>query len=335
MDVIKATSAADFRGLVPALIGYTPTRSIVAIPFAGSRTVGAARFDLNPTLGSGSLASSIVGVICRVPTADRMAVVIYTDDDSEASRGLVNALLARADECGLSVTDALYVARDGWGSYLSDDHPRPLAEINTALAVGHPVAASQHAGTEIPAADDTRLCEVNTAFEGFGLGDVAETDWITLGEVAVTTPAEEIDPFEAACLIFALSRPALRDVALVQWASDQAGGERAAEAQAGWERGEEYPADLAAIMWGDAPRPDAARLSAALTTVRHLTALTPQPVRAGLLASAAWLSWALGRSTHAADYARQALAIDPSHGLAEIVASFIQASHLPSWAFEN
>ena len=43
MDVIKATSAADFLGLVPALIGYTPTRSIVAIPFAGSRTVGAHR----------------------------------------------------------------------------------------------------------------------------------------------------------------------------------------------------------------------------------------------------------------------------------------------------
>ena len=40
MDVIKATSAADFLGLVPALIGYTPTRSIVAIPYAGSRTVG-------------------------------------------------------------------------------------------------------------------------------------------------------------------------------------------------------------------------------------------------------------------------------------------------------
>lgn len=242
--------------------------------------------------------------------------------------GVVNADHLRMDEASVAFAKAFFAQHKPVGA---------ICHAAWTLVEGDVVRGRTltSAGTEFPAADDTRLCEVNTAFEGFGLGDVAETDWITLGEVAVTTPAEEIDPFEAACLIFALSRPALRDVALVQWASDQAGGERAAEAQAGWERGEEYPADLAAIMWGDAPRPDAARLSAALTTVRHLTALTPQPVRAGLLASAAWLSWALGRSTHAADYARQALAIDPSHGLAEIVASFIQASHLPSCAFEN
>lgn len=335
MDVIKATSAADFLGLVPALLGCTPTHSIVAMPFVGSRTIGAARFDLNPALDPATLASSIVGVICRVPTADGLAIVVYTDQDGESSRGLVSALRARADECGLSVADALYVARDGWGSYLANDEPRPLSEINTALAVGHPVAVDQHAGSEIPDVDPDRLDAVNTAFEGFGLGVVAEADWIALGEVAVSTPVEEIDPLVAVCLIFALSRPALRDVALVQWATDQAGGERAADAQAGWERGEEYPADLAAIMWGNAPRPDPTRLSTALMTVRHLTALTPQPLRSGLLASAAWLSWALGRSTHAADFARQALTAEPGHGLAVIVASFADASHLPAWAFEN
>lgn len=335
MDVIKATSAADFLGLVPALIGYTPTRSIVAIPFAGNRTLGAARFDLNPAHGPSEIASTIVGIICRVEAADGLAIVIYTDDDSDTCRGLAPALLARADECGLKIKDALYVAHNGWGGLLTDEGPRPLAEINASLAEGHPIAGDQHSGAEIPAPAPARLDAVSAAFEDFGLGDVADADWTALAEAAVTSPAEEIDAADAVRLIFALSRPALRDVALVQWASDLAGGERAAEAQAGWERGEEYPADLAAIMWGDAPRPDAARLSAALTTVRHLTALTPQPVRAGLLASAAWLSWALGRSTHAADYARQALAIDPSHGLAEIVASFIQASHLPSWAFEN
>lgn len=335
MDVIKATSAADFLGLVPALVGCTPSCSIVAIPFAGSRTIGAARFDLNPTLDPATLASAIVGVICRVPAADGFAVVVYTDEAGEASQGLVSALLACADKCGLVVADALYVARDGWGSYMADDKPRPLSEINTALAEDRPAAADQHAGTEIPAADPDRLDAVTTAFEDFGLGDVAEADWIALGEVAVTTPAEEIDPLDAVCLIFALSRPALRDIALVQWATNQAGGERAAEAQAEWERGQEYPTDLAAIMWGDAPRPDATRLTAALATVRHLVALTPQPLRAGLLATAAWLSWALGRSTHAADFTHQALTAEPGHGLAEIVDSFARASHLPSWAFEN
>ncbi|WP_293787889.1 DUF4192 family protein [uncultured Aeromicrobium sp.] len=98
MDVIKATSAADFLGLVPALVGCTPSCSIVAIPFAGSRTIGAARFDLNPTLDPATLASAIVGVICRVPAADGFAVVVYTDEAGEASQGLVSALLACADK---------------------------------------------------------------------------------------------------------------------------------------------------------------------------------------------------------------------------------------------
>ncbi|WP_293787893.1 hypothetical protein, partial [uncultured Aeromicrobium sp.] len=80
------------------------------------------------------------------------------------------------------------MARDGWGSYMADDKPRPLSEINTALAEDRPAAADQHAGTEIPAADPDRLDAVTTAFEDFGLGDVAEADWIALGEVAVTTP---------------------------------------------------------------------------------------------------------------------------------------------------
>lgn len=334
MDVIKASNASDFLGLVPALLGFTPTRSIVAIPFEGNRTLGAARFDLNPAHGPSEIASTVVGIICRVEAADGLAVVIYTDDDSDTCRGLAPALLARADECGLNVKDALYVAHNGWGGLLTDEEPRPLAEINASLAEGHPIAGDQHSGAEIPTPAPARLDAVSAAFEDFGLGDVADADWTALAEAAVTSPAEEIDAADAVHLIFALSRPALRDVALVQWASDLAGGERAANAQADWERGEEYPADIASIMWGEAPRPDAARLTAALATVRHVTALTPQPLRAGLLASAAWLSWALGRSTHAADYARQALTADPGHGLAEIVASYTDAGFLPSWAFE-
>jgi hypothetical protein len=54
-----------------------------------------------------------------------------------------------------------------------------------------------------------------------------------------------------------------------------------------------------------------------------------------VLAAAAWISWALGRSTHAAWYAERALEIEPGHGLSEIVATMIGAGHLPEWAFER
>ena len=55
----------------------------------------------------------------------------------------------------------------------------------------------------------------------------------------------------------------------------------------------------------------------------------------GALATCAWLAWALGRSTHAELYALEACAIEPEHGLAEIVRSFVHAGHLPDWAFQR
>jgi hypothetical protein len=47
------------------------------------------------------------------------------------------------------------------------------------------------------------------------------------------------------------------------------------------------------------------------------------------------LSWALGRSTHAAGYASEALEIDAEHGLAQIVLTFVSNAHLPEWVFER
>ena len=48
-----------------------------------------------------------------------------------------------------------------------------------------------------------------------------------------------------------------------------------------------------------------------------------------------WLAWALGRSTHAERYAILACEVEPEHGLAEIVRSFVLAGHLPDWAFRR
>ena len=105
------------------------------------------------------------------------------------------------------------------------------------------------------------------------------------------------------------------------------------EAQRRWEDGELYPSDLAEVMWGDGPRPDATRLDAALRLARNVAALMPKKRRAGALAVCGWIAWARGRSTHADAYVRQALHADPRHGLAEIVGSFVAAGHLPDWAF--
>ena len=44
--IVKAAGAAEFLSLIPRMLGYVPSRSLVMVPFAGSRSVGAMRFDL-------------------------------------------------------------------------------------------------------------------------------------------------------------------------------------------------------------------------------------------------------------------------------------------------
>ena len=164
---------------------------------------------------------------------------------------------------------------------------------------------------------------------------VALDDLPTLFESALAWDAASLAPFDAATLGWCLSRPALRDIALVQWCAGSDAGDEALDAQLRWEQGEEYPAHLAMFMWGEGDRPAAARLESALELARQLSAALPETDRAGALATAAWIAWALGRSTHADAYARAAVAIEPEHGLAEIVLSFVLAGHLPDWAFRR
>ena len=406
---IKAADAAQFLSLLPHLLGYVPKRSIVLVPFHGSRSLGAMRFDLPDASEAGAhdrFAATAIGMACRVEDADAVAVIAYTDQRFDAQERmphgmLLDALRSRAEACGLRVTDALCVAADGWGSRLDPACPsvgRPLQEVE--LEVPASTAAptgDQLSGAELIPADadeQRRVAQASAALEeairilcgdedgatvagedeetfpaadgdlGIALGAVPAPidggsvpsgpredcgrarvdpralttacrldDLPDLFEGALTWPLDRLEPFDVAALAWCLSRPSLRDVALVQWSGDLAQGDEALDAQLRWEAGEEYPTDLAMRMWGEGDRPDVDRLEAALALVRRVAAAAPRRLRAGPLAMCAWLAWALGRSTHADAHALQACEIEPEHGLAEIVRSFVAAGHLPDWAF--
>ena len=386
--IVKAANAAQFLSLVPKMLGYRPTRSLVLIPFAGSRSIGAMRFDLPDATSFDeldSIAATLIGVVCRLPDADAVAAVAYTDavfgEEGLPHRDLIEALERRADACGVRVTDALCVAADAWGSHFDPSCPdsgRPLHELAEEprgaehLSVGD---GDQAAGAELPQVDLAEsertahalaaledavrlLCgpeQVNTTRADAAASAVSDDetsdgrrvdpqalaavctldDLPTLFEGVLGWDAACLPPFDAAALTWCLARPALRDIALVQWCGGMAAGDEALEAQLRWESGEEYPAHLAMQMWGEGERPDPGRLEAALTLSRRVAAAAPRPVRAGPLATCAWLAWALGRSTHAERYAALACEIEPEHGLAEIVRSFVHAGHLPDWAFHR
>lgn len=367
--VVKAADAAQFLSVLPSMLGFTPRRSIVLVPFAASRSLGAMRFDL-PDADPDAAAATMVGLVCRVAAVDAVAAVVYTDAplDGETlpAGALVDAVITRADACGLRLTDALCVGVEEWVSYLRPRDARGTT-VDLVPPPGVPpqtVTGDQSSGTRLPRVDRAarahvaeamtqldaavaRLCrpdgrevpagaDEETRISPIALAAVLELDDLPmLYERALDWRHDTIDSYDAALLAWCLSRPAARDVALVQWCAGPAAGDEALDAQLRWEAGEDYPERLAMVLWGDGDRPDPERLAQALAVVREVTALIPVSARAGLYAAAGWLSWALGRSTHADSYARRAARVDPQHGLAEIVSSFVAAGHLPDWAFRD
>jgi hypothetical protein len=390
---VKAANAAQFLSLVPKMLGYRPAHSLVLVPFAGSRSIGAMRFDLpsgDESDETGRIAATLIGMVCRLPDADAVAAVLYTDepfgDEGMPHAELIEALRIRADACGIRVTDALCVAADAWGSRFDPRLPdggRPLDELRHEPGGAEHLSVAegdQGTGADLPRIDlaesertaralvsldravrllcgpdsagapgaraDTHLSERTDDSEEESADDrridpqalaaaCLLDDLPTLYEEALTWDAASLAPFDAAALIWCLGRPALRDIALVQWCGGMGAGDEALDAQLRWEAGEEYPAHLAMQMWGEGERPDPDRLDAALTLSRRIAAAAPRATRAGALATCAWLAWALGRSTHAERYAVLACEIEPEHGLAEIVRSFVLAGHLPDWAFRR
>ena len=370
--IVKAASAAQFLALIPRMLGYRPTQSLVLIPFAGARSLGAMRVDLPVDAASiEAAAATVLGMVCRLPEADAVVAVTYTDAsfvDGMPHAELSAALASRADACGIRLNDSLCVAAEAWGSYLDPELPpagRPLDQLgdephgaaHLAIAEG-----DQAAGVELPTvtpserqriADALRslveavgvLCGPDADSAGsappqrvdpLALSAVCTLDDLpALFEDAVRWDPDDLEPYDAAAIIWCLSRPALRDIALVGWCGGLAAGDEAFDAQLRWEAGEEYPAHLAMHMWGEGERPDPDRLERALALARRAAALAPRSSQPGPLATCAWLSWALGRSTHAELYARRACDIEPEHGLAEIVQSFVHAGHLPDWAFRR
>lgn len=366
--VLRAADSADFLALVPALAGFTPHQSIVLLPFRHKRAHGAMRIDLpRDEVELDDFVGTAIGLVSRVPETDAIAVVVYTDERAQHTPDgvvlprsiVVDELLALAADLGWGIVEALCVTADGWSSYLDDDPVMlPASEIPDAPSVPGitDVSGDQAAGVELPTADLAETERVGRALRE--LSDVVAHPMSSGDEVRRENPQalaaamlledlpllfenlldspENPPPFAAAALLWCLDRPRFRDVALVQWATDISVGLRALDAQLAFaDEGVPVPADIGEVFVGRGARPDPDRLRLALTLVRNVAARAPRTSRPAPLTAAAWLSWALGRSTHTAHYLTQALTIDPAYSMASLLQSMIDAALLPEWVFRR
>lgn len=366
--VLRATDSAEFLGLVPSLAGFTPRQSIVLLPFHRSRAHGAMRIDLpQDGVELEGYVDTAIGLISQVRGTDAVAVVVYTDEAPQhtpdgivlPSSVVVNELLGLSEDLGMHIVDALCVTPEGWASYLHDEPVmHPITEISAPPSIPGlaDVAGDQDSGAALPVVDlaekervGRALLELSDllAHEHLGLSDRSRTnpqaiaasvvleDLPLFFEQLLDSP-ENLPPFATAALLWCMDRPRYRDVALLQWATDLPTGERALTAQLAYAEGAAtVPDDLGEIFLGRGPRPDVDRLRVALTIARGAAARAPRASRPASLTAAAWLSWALGRSSHAAHYLRLVREIDPRYSLACLIGSMIDAALLPEWAFHR
>lgn len=358
--ILKASGGADLLALVPTLAGFHPRDSLVLLPFRGTRTSGLLRVDLPAadraaTDALSAAAATLVGHLCRLEGTDGVAIVVYDDTaaDASAHRPLVDAVIGRADACGLRVIEALGLGAEHWWSYSappgSPDAGGARADLDR-LRHGGRVASpspssSQSSGARLPRVDAARRRAVATALSALDAPDHArpgrrpeaplDERLVEVFEEALANDRAADDPGTLAFLAWCLHRPALRDVAIAQWCDGPEAGADALARQRAWEGGEPYPEEGASRFLGFGPRPDLDRLRRARELCRVTAASCPPELRPGALAAAAWLSWALGSLTHAASYLARIRRIDPDHGLAGIIGAMVDAGHLPEWGFRG
>ncbi|WP_144876751.1 DUF4192 family protein [Microbacterium sp. 1.5R] len=364
--VLRASSSSEFLRLVPPLAGFTPRESMVVVPFQATRTSGAMRLDLpRDEVDLDAYADTAIALVSRVERTDAVALVVYTDDAAQVTRdGVVlpfsvevDVVLGRAADAGLQIVDALCVTPSGWGSFLVDEPSlEPVADQPAPLIPGiGDVSGDQSAGTDLPSTDFAErervgraLHEITTLLDrdpsrGLSgsndpqaLAAILLLDDVPVFFESVLAAGGSLPPFVTAALLWCLDRPLLRDVAITQWATDIVDGIRTLDAQLEFSAARTpVPDDLGEVFLGHGPRPDLDRLEQALAVVRAAAARAPRASRPGPLTAAAWLSWALGRSSHAGRYLEMVREIDPQYGLAALLETMIGAALLPEWAFRR
>jgi len=228
--IVKAATAADFLAVVPRLVGFEPSDSIVFVAFRGRRTCGAIRFDLPEHVGPSRaaddterrfhrrVATTLVGTLSKLPGVDAVVPVVYTDeafaDAGRAPRAaFVREVTERLEFSGFLVRDALCIAADGWGSYLDPDCPadgRPLAAIAQSRVLDD-LPPDQHAALEgvaeraaLPAAGVFECERVAALVRRFGA--VIDRD--------VNGPDGDFDPTGEVVDAIGVSGPQLSDIPL-------------------------------------------------------------------------------------------------------------------------
>jgi hypothetical protein len=332
------------------------------------------------------IATQMAGMLCKIRAADGVVAGIFTEVATSPASDLphsdfANVLRGKLNHAGFDIKDVLFQGSSEWGSYL-DAVKHPLSDVidspihDELRAIpelkDHEVGRSQiEIDSAVPtasAAETTamrkQLDHIQSVMDDFITelhhdaevgneddGPVASEllplmDLPELFEAAIRwTPAELAE--SGPILLHAIQQPAVRDSAMIQWASSKRVGYLSLQltdrlhAESHGMSGRKSKLDeraekeLGDLMFGIGPRPDVERVLAAIDLLRILTSLVIGAERRAPLCMMAWLNWGLGRGSIAGVYIDEARSIDGSYGMVEVLSTMLHNGMFPEWAFNH
>lgn len=241
---IRIRDMAGLLAFVPALVGFTPERSLVVMFLAGHRVAMTMRADLDGANVAQLVATTLRAA--RQSAAEELVIAAYMPNVSEVTRAIVCDLAAGIelesidDEPPLRVLGLAAVGRDGWCE-LDPWEPgapplRPLAELEEhamraqGVYEGRVVAASRdEVAARVKPDSEERSTTFEVVAEAVVLAlptlsdhDAAQLMTDHLDEVEGLATGAAIDEVSLARMMVLLAHPAARDAAMLRIDRDNA-----------------------------------------------------------------------------------------------------------------
>lgn len=337
--IVKVADPVDLIALLPTLAGMPLANSLVLAPFVGSRTRAAMRVDLpadrSPTALT-ALASAMIGHLARVPQCDGAAIAIFTDEPYASARGVWDALERSLSErlhaAGMRILARLLIAGDGWESFdapIGAGQSLALIEAGAALL---PVAAPT--AWTLPDVDAALCVRVQSAVSdllAFGL---------RRGALGVYRHAELPEPVGFLETLLTVDPTDLGSDTIAQLSVlIQSGADvdrTVLQIAFGVPRRPRSPRRAVALLCGQgAETPSPARMQRGTALLARVAVHAPRTAQPPLLCAVAWLLWAQGRQSHAADVLDRSRRTAPDHALTHAFAAAFATLPLARWIFDR
>lgn len=366
VTTLRVTSPADLITVASRMVGSEPTRSLVVLGQRGHLQSAALRVDLPPDDASAAhqrVATHLVGLLCKVPDLRGIVVAVFSDHRADAGPPhvqFVDTMMERFDHSGIRIIEAVWKARDGWGTYFDDeeDSPRSLTLLDSSLERYAATLPAHVEAPPIPVATEDRtrvrariaelsalLTEVRESCTHDDACECGLPELEPLFDIPVFVEAalgwSDVEVLEhAPIMILALQGPPVRDMVMLQWAFGFEVGciaETANDrfASNGMDLDDSAANLLADLLGGHGPFPNVERIEHALRMLAAFLSLAEESQRPPLLSMLAWLNWAVGRGSHAGRHLDRLLAIDPGYGMGEILGYLTAGGALPEWMFQR